>query len=74
MKRPRVPPWTIGVVVCLIVSLFNLIDGVSAQEPQESVPLPSSPPAPVAKPEAVPQAACTYSILPVSHAVSRYCQ
>ncbi len=70
MKGSRVPPWTIGAFGCLIVSLFTLIDLVSAQEPREIAPLPSSPSVMNAKPEPVAQVACTYSILPVSHAVS----
>jgi uncharacterized repeat protein (TIGR02543 family) len=70
MKRPKVLPWTIRALSCLIVSLFILTDLVSGQGAQEIAPLPSSPSVPAATPEAVPQIACTYAISPASHSVS----
>ena len=70
MKRPKVLPWTIRALLCVIVSLFILTDLVSGQGAQEIAPLPSSPSVPAATPEAVPQVACTYAISPASHSVS----
>ena len=70
MKRPKVLPWTIRALLCVIVSLFILTDLVSGQGTQEIAPLPSSPSVPAATPEAVPQVACTYAISPASHSVS----
>ena len=70
MKRPKVLPWTIRALLCVIVSLFILTDLVSGQGAQEIAPLPSSPSVPAATPETVPQVACTYAISPASHSVS----
>ena len=70
MKGPKVPPWTIRALFYVIVSLFVLTDLVSGQGAQEPALLPSSPSAPAAKPEVVPQVACRYAISPPSHSVS----
>jgi uncharacterized repeat protein (TIGR02543 family) len=70
MKGPKVPPWTILALSCVIVSLFVSTDLVSGQGAQGIAPLPSSPSVPATKPEAVSQVACTYAISPASHSVS----
>ena len=70
MKGPKVPPWTIRALFCVIVSLFVLTDLVSGQGAQEPALLPSSPSVPAPKPEVVPQVACRYAISPPSHSVS----
>jgi uncharacterized repeat protein (TIGR02543 family) len=70
MKGPKVPPWTIRALFYVIVSLFVLTDLVSGQGAQEPALLPSSPSAPAAKPEVVPQVACRYAISPPSQSVT----